>query len=202
MPQYEYKVVPTPRRPKRAKGVKGNSARFANVLTDAMNTEAAGGWEFVRTETLPMEAKPGMFSRRVESFQSVMVFRRGIYDPHEEARGANVAAVVAPAVAGAAAVGALSAPVEAAPAPEPAAAPLAAERGPEPLPAEPVEPGPVAMPEPVEEVAAFAGDAAEEVEETVTAALDEVAGADQDLEFDSKNVDPLKKVVEANRAGH
>ena len=197
MPQYEYKVVPTPRRPKRAKGVKGNSARFANVLTDAMNTEAAGGWEFVRTETLPMEAKPGMFSRRVESFQSVMVFRRGIYDPHEEARGASVAA---PAVAGVAAVGALSAPIEAVAVPDTSPAPLTAERGPEPLPAEPVERGPVEMPEPVEEVAAFAEDAVEQAEDGVTSTLDDVAA--QDLEFDSENVDPLKKVVEANRAGH
>jgi len=50
MSQYEYKVIPTPRRAKRAKGVKGEAARFANVLTDAMNVEAAEGWEFVRAQ--------------------------------------------------------------------------------------------------------------------------------------------------------
>lgn len=78
MTQFEYKVIPTPRRPRRAKGVKGVPAQFANVLTEAINAEAADGWEFYKTETLPMEARPSLFRAPVESFQSVMVFRRDV----------------------------------------------------------------------------------------------------------------------------
>jgi len=80
MAQFEYKVIPTPRRPRRAKGVKGAPARFANVLTETINSEAADGWEFYKTETLPMEARPGLFRAVVESFQSVIVFRREIVE--------------------------------------------------------------------------------------------------------------------------
>jgi len=76
MAQFEYKVIPAPRRPKRAKGVKGNPARFANVLTDTLNIEAASGWEFVRSETLPMDERTGLLRGSVENFQTVMVFRR------------------------------------------------------------------------------------------------------------------------------
>jgi len=61
MGKYEYKVLPTPRRAKRAKGVKGEPARFAHALTEMMNVEAAEGWEYLKSETLPMEAKSGMF---------------------------------------------------------------------------------------------------------------------------------------------
>jgi len=95
MSQFEYKVIPTPRRPRRAKGVKGEPARFANALTEAINEIAVGGWEFYKTETLPMDAKPGIFSKRIETFQSVMVFRRTIpVTPVEE-----VGPVIAPVVA-------------------------------------------------------------------------------------------------------
>jgi len=59
MGKYEYKVLPTPRRAKRAKGVKGEPARFAHALTEMMNVEAAEGWEYLKSETLPMEAKSG-----------------------------------------------------------------------------------------------------------------------------------------------
>jgi len=53
MGKYEYKVLPTPRRAKRAKGVKGEPARFAHALTEMMNVEAAEGWEYLKSETLP-----------------------------------------------------------------------------------------------------------------------------------------------------
>lgn len=80
MGKYEYKVLPTPRRAKRAKGVKGEPARFAHALTDVMNLEAAEGWEFFKSETLPMESKSGMFKGLTETFQSVLIFRRSLED--------------------------------------------------------------------------------------------------------------------------
>lgn len=78
MGKYEYKVLPTPRRAKRAKGVKGEPARFAHALTEMMNVEAAQGWEYLKSETLPMEAKSGMFKGVTETFQCVLVFRRSL----------------------------------------------------------------------------------------------------------------------------
>ncbi len=76
MGKYEYKVLPAPRRAKRARGVKGEPARFAHAITELMNVEAAEGWEYVKSETLPMEAKTGVFKGRAETFQTLLVFRR------------------------------------------------------------------------------------------------------------------------------
>ena len=80
MGQYEYKVIPAPRRGKRAKGAKTPAARFAHVLEDEMNVLAAERWEFVRSETLPVDEKPGLFSARVETYQTLLVFRRPLED--------------------------------------------------------------------------------------------------------------------------
>ena len=76
MGNYEYNVLPAPRRTKRAKGVKGEPARFAYNLTELMNLQAAEGWEYFKSETLPMEAKAGMFKGVTETFQTVLIFRR------------------------------------------------------------------------------------------------------------------------------
>jgi hypothetical protein len=75
---FEYKVIPTPRRVKKAKGVKTEAGRFALTLTDVINAEAAEGWEYLRSETLPMDSKPGMLKKPVEMFQTVLVFRRAV----------------------------------------------------------------------------------------------------------------------------
>lgn len=80
MARYEYKVIPSPRKPLRGKGLKTVADRFANTLTQEMNAQAASGWEFVRSETLPMDEKPGMFKKPVETYQSVIVFRRELED--------------------------------------------------------------------------------------------------------------------------
>ncbi len=78
MGHFEYKVLPTPRRTKRAKGVKGEPARFAHMLTELMNVEAAEGWEYYKSETLPTEIKNGLFKSRIETTQTVLVFRRSL----------------------------------------------------------------------------------------------------------------------------
>ncbi len=80
MARFEYKVIPSPRKPRRAKGMKTVADRFANTLTEEINAQAALGWEFVRSETLPMDEKPGMFKKAIETYQSVIVFRREIED--------------------------------------------------------------------------------------------------------------------------
>ncbi|MCF7699788.1 DUF4177 domain-containing protein [Loktanella sp. M215] len=75
MTHYEYKVVPAPRRGERVKGVKAAEDRFAIALTNVMNTHAAQGWEYQRTETLPAEEREGLMGKATV-FQNMMVFRR------------------------------------------------------------------------------------------------------------------------------
>ncbi|MFQ6548403.1 DUF4177 domain-containing protein [Aestuariibius sp. 2305UL40-4] len=95
---YEYRVVPAPRRGLKGKGVKGPEARFAHALETVMNEEAADGWEYVRTDTLPAEERQGLTSRTTV-YQNVLVFRRprrdsaaGTEDDHAPA----VLAIAAP----------------------------------------------------------------------------------------------------------
>lgn len=81
MSRYEYRVIPAPRRAKRAKGARTPQDRFARTLTDVINDEAKEGWEFQRAESLPVEEKKGMLSSATESYQSVLVFRRALQQP-------------------------------------------------------------------------------------------------------------------------
>ena len=83
MPRYEYKVVPAPKTPTRVRGVKGDEARFAFTIEEAINTSAADGWEFLRAETLTCEHR-GWFRRRVDE-QALLVFRRGKGEVVEDA---------------------------------------------------------------------------------------------------------------------
>jgi hypothetical protein len=77
MARYEYKVVAAPNKAKAFKGVRSHEDRFASVLCEIMNEMAASDWEYLRAESLPCEEKTGLTSR-VESYQSVLVFRRQI----------------------------------------------------------------------------------------------------------------------------
>lgn len=77
MSQYEYKVVPAPKKGLKAKGVKSADDRYANALETAMNALGAKGWEYQRSETLPSEERSGL-TRRVTTFQNMLVFRRAV----------------------------------------------------------------------------------------------------------------------------
>ena len=72
---YEYKVVPAPTRGLKAKGVKTAEDRFANALETEMNTLAADGWEYLRTDTLPSEQREGLMGKTTV-YQNMLVFRR------------------------------------------------------------------------------------------------------------------------------
>lgn len=78
MQTYEYKAVPAPNRSKRVKGVKTTAGRFAALLTDTMNELAREGWEYMRSDSLPVEDKPGLLKSRVETYQTMLVFRRPV----------------------------------------------------------------------------------------------------------------------------
>lgn len=77
MTGFEYKVVPAPMRGLKAKGVKGTPARFANALETVMNEHGAEGWEYQRTDTLPVEERQGL-TGKATSFQNMLVFRRAL----------------------------------------------------------------------------------------------------------------------------
>lgn len=75
MQNYEYKVVPAPNRGKKAKGLKTTEDRFAKMMTDLLNEQAADGWEFQHSESLPCEERSGLTGKSV-STQIMLVFRR------------------------------------------------------------------------------------------------------------------------------
>ena len=77
MSQYEYKVVPAPKKGLKAKGIKSAENRYANALETAMNALGAEGWEYQRSETLPSKERSGL-TRRVTTFQNMLVFRRAV----------------------------------------------------------------------------------------------------------------------------
>lgn len=86
MQNYEYKVEPAPKRGLKAKGLKTGEARFANALQQMMNEFGAEGWEYQRTDTLPLEERQGL-TGKTTSFQNMLVFRR----PLPVAQGTPVA---------------------------------------------------------------------------------------------------------------
>lgn len=75
MMQYDYKVIPAPRKGRKARGVKGVEERFSHTLQEVMNDLSAQGWEFLRSETLPSEERSGLTSSTTV-FRTVLVFRR------------------------------------------------------------------------------------------------------------------------------
>lgn len=84
MTGFEYKVVPAPKRGLKAKGIKGTPARFANALQLVMNDLGAQGWEYQRTDTLPVEERVGL-TKKSTSFQNMLVFRRALEIQRAEA---------------------------------------------------------------------------------------------------------------------
>jgi len=116
MQTHEYKVVPAPRKGDKARGLKSSEDRFAYALTRMMNEMALDGWEYLRTDTLPVEERTGLTGRVSTSFQSLLVFRRALKSAAEAGPAALRATAPEPATP------ALSVP-PAVPAPAPVAAP-------------------------------------------------------------------------------
>lgn len=73
---YDYKVVPAPKQLKRVKRVTSTAELFCATLSEAINTVARDGWEYVRAETLPATEQGGLFRRGAEVIETVLVFRR------------------------------------------------------------------------------------------------------------------------------
>lgn len=79
MSQYEYKVVPAPKKVGKVKGLKGTDQLFAAALSGIMNRMGADGWEYQRTDTLPCEERQGL-TRKVTNFQNMLIFRKNTED--------------------------------------------------------------------------------------------------------------------------
>ena len=75
---YEYKVVPAPTRAGKIKGLKTTAERFAHSLAERINAEAAGGWRFLRTESLACEERRGLTGTS-RSTQTVMICTRAFF---------------------------------------------------------------------------------------------------------------------------
>lgn len=90
---YEYKCVGAPEKAKRRRGAKTRTDRVAHALQDLINREAVDGWEYQRTDLLPVEERTGLFSRMHETHRAVLIFRRARPDTARSVmrRGAEAA---------------------------------------------------------------------------------------------------------------
>jgi hypothetical protein len=77
MQQFEYRVVPAPRKAEKARGLKTTAERFAHALSQTMNDMAREGWEYLRADTLPCEERAGL-TGKTTTYQNVLVFRRAL----------------------------------------------------------------------------------------------------------------------------
>ncbi len=75
---YEYKVVGAPEKPRRVRGAKSGSDRLAVAFEEVLREEAVDGWEYLRTDTLPITEKTSWFAHPREVRRAVMVFRRPV----------------------------------------------------------------------------------------------------------------------------
>lgn len=75
MQRFEYRVVPAPRKGEKARGLKTTEERFAQALTRVMNEMAREGWDYLRTDTLPVEERSGLTGSKT-TFQHMLVFRK------------------------------------------------------------------------------------------------------------------------------
>jgi len=79
MQRFEYKIVPAPTRAnKGARKAPSAADRLSIVLADVMNTHGQDGWEYLRSEYLPLEERRGLFARQSVSQHHVLVFRRAL----------------------------------------------------------------------------------------------------------------------------
>ena len=79
MQNYEYRVVPAPRKGEKARGLKTVEDRFAYALTAMMNKMGAEGWEYQRADALPCDERVGLTGSKTV-FQNMLVFRRPAAD--------------------------------------------------------------------------------------------------------------------------
>lgn len=75
---FEYKVVGAPEKGQRKRGARSRSDRVAAAFEERLQAEAVDGWEYLRTDLIPVEERSSLFGRREEVHRAVMVFRRAL----------------------------------------------------------------------------------------------------------------------------
>jgi hypothetical protein len=75
---FEYKTVGAPEKGIRKRGLRSQSDRVAYAFQKLLKAEATDGWEYLRTDLLPVTERSGWFGRGHEMHRAVMVFRRPI----------------------------------------------------------------------------------------------------------------------------
>ena len=75
MPQFEYKVVPAPKRANKARGIRGQDARFSQTLEEILNDMATDGWEYIRADSMTVESG-GMLRGSKSQQKTMLIFRR------------------------------------------------------------------------------------------------------------------------------
>ena len=73
---FEYKVIGAPEKGRRRRGARTRSDRVAAAFEEVLREEAVDGWEYLRTDLVPVEEKRGLLRPREEVHRAVMVFRR------------------------------------------------------------------------------------------------------------------------------
>ena len=73
---FEYKTVGAPEKGKRRRGARSQSGRVAAAFEEILQDEAVDGWEYQRTDLLPVIERSGWFGKGHEVHRAVMVFRR------------------------------------------------------------------------------------------------------------------------------
>ncbi len=84
MSGYEYKVVVAPRKPGKARGVRGFDDKYAHTLAELMNEQASEGYQYFRAESLPVDEKSGMMGKVTEKYLTLLVFRRAVAGAAEQ----------------------------------------------------------------------------------------------------------------------
>ena len=64
-------------RSEKSKSAKTPADRYAATLTEAINSMAVNGWEYLRAETLPSEERSGL-TGRTTLFHNLLIFRRAV----------------------------------------------------------------------------------------------------------------------------
>ena len=83
---YEYKCIGAPERPRRSRRAKTGSDRLARAMEKIMKDEAVNGWEYMRTDLVPVVEKGGFLSRPQEVHRAVLVFRRSLEEQRNKRR--------------------------------------------------------------------------------------------------------------------
>ena len=78
MTDYVYKCVAAPRRAKKTREHRAPADALVAAFEAAIAEQAAAGWEYLRTDLVPMEAKAGWMGPTTETHQGVMVFRKPV----------------------------------------------------------------------------------------------------------------------------